>query len=151
MTRRANERAEVELLRRQAAERKGALRALKENTRARLLAFRDSLRAGGAASPDTERDRLREVKLICFWVIVMRYGLVQWCKKCGPRAKCGPRGYEMWPAEGPKISIVMRPAKLRSAARATRGTCGPHLCCGPRAALKNVKNFYMHRPPPSRR
>ena len=74
--------------------------------------------------------------------------IAQWCKKCGPRAKCGPRRHEMWPAEGQKISIVMWPAKLRSAARATRG---PHLCCGPRAAccgpwaaLKNV----VFPPPP---
>ena len=56
----------------------------------------------------------------------------------------------MWPAEGPKFSIEIWPAKLRSAARATRGPhlcCGPRAaCCGPRAALKNVKNYYMHPP-----
>ena len=55
-------------------------------------------------------------------------------------------------AEGPKMSIVTWPAKLRSAARATRGPhfcCGSRAaCCGPRAALKNVKNVYMHPPPP---
>jgi len=42
--------------------------------------------------------------------------VAQWCKKCGPRAKCGPRRHELWPAKGAQISIVMRPAKLRSAA-----------------------------------
>jgi len=50
----------------------------------------------------------------------------------------------MWPAEGPKISIVKWPAKLRSAARVTRGPhlcCGPRAaCCGPRAALKNERS-----------
>ena len=51
----------------------------------------------------------------------MTQDLNQWCKKCGPRAKCGPRRHELWPAEGLKISIVMRPAKLRSAARVASG------------------------------
>ena len=52
-------------------------------------------------------------------MISIRYTLDQWCKKCGLRAKIkyGPRRHELWPAKGPKMSIVMRPAKLRSAAR----------------------------------
>ena len=68
--------------------------------------------------------------------------LNQWCKKCGPRAKCGPRRHELWPAEGPKISIVMRPAKLRSAARGrSAGRTGDSVAAG-------GKFFDLHPPPP---
>ena len=57
----------------------------------------------------------------------------------------------MWPAEGQKISIVMWPAKLRSAVRATRGPhlcCGPRAgCCGPRAALTEKCRYAPPLPP----